>query len=417
MDKIPAHVQPRLKPWSDRRLENRRGAGPLCIIVIVTAVLAWHTMMLPERSPLLVVLVAVQIALFGLSYWIQPSWIPLALILALSMMGDCVFPQYSDYVMNAQLAALGLLAYWTNDIWAGLTLVVLSAYQWIWLIFNPYAQSDTLTVVLFIALFAVAALIGSIARHLVDRAYHQQQMMQEMRIGIRAMATDLHDAVSGSLTTAELLLQQCEVEAGTASAIVDPMWKECNRCIHAEIHNAEDNVKGIVDLLLAEYGESDEEKSQRQSICTMLEAYDMRMSAQGVDGRSALVTGGEGAGVLREHDMRMLCWLIDAIYEHIRQSHPDFYELSVTIDNAQASVMLMHTGNTAALTLPHIPWNKRLRVHIEAEKRKESAMVCITVRLHRLRQQTQQEATAHLLAKIQCAQKDIVQERKPSCPT
>lgn len=417
MDKIPAHVQPRLKPWSDRRLENRRGAGPLCIIVIVTAVLAWHTMMLSERSPLLVVLVAVQIALFGLSYWIQPSWIPLALILALSMMGDCVFPQYSDYVMNAQLAALGLLAYWTNDIWAGLTLVVLSAYQWIWLIFNPYAQSDTLTVVLFIALFAVAALIGSIARHLVDRAYHQQQMMQEMRIGIRAMATDLHDAVSGSLTTAELLLQQCEVEAGTASAIVDPMWKECNRCIHAEIHNAEDNVKGIVDLLLAEYGESDEEKSQRQSICTMLEAYDMRMSAQGIDGRSALVTGGEGAGVLREHDMRMLCWLIDAIYEHIRQSHPDFYELSVTIDNAQASVMLMHTGNTAALTLPHIPWNKRLRVHIEAEKRKESAMVCITVRLHRLRQQTQQEATAHLLAKIQCAQKDIVQERKPSCPT
>lgn len=417
MDKIPAHVQPRLKPWSDRRLENRRGAGPLCVIVIATAVLAWHTMMLPERSPLLVVLVAVQIALFGLSYWIQPSWIPLALILALSMMGDCVFPQYSDYVMNAQLAALGLLAYWTNDIWAGLTLVVLSAYQWIWLIFNPYAQSDTLTVVLFIALFAVAALIGSIARHLVDRAYHQQQMMQEMRIGIRAMATDLHDAVSGSLTTAELLLQQCEVEAGTASAIVDPMWKECNRCIHAEIHNAEDNVKGIVDLLLAEYGESDEEKSQRQSIRTMLDAHDEQKSEQGINGRSALVAGGEGAGVLREHDMRMLCWLIDAIYECIQQSHPDFYELSVTIDNAQASVMLMHTGNTAALTLPHIPWNKRLRVHVEAEKHKESAMVFVTVRLHRLRQQTQQEATAHLLAKIQCAQKDIVQERKPSCPT
>ena len=149
MDKIPAHVQPRLKSWSDWPLENRHGAGPLCVIVIATAVLAWHTMMLPERSPLLVVLVAVQIALFGLSYWIQPSWIPLALILALSMMGDCVFPQYSDYVMNAQLAALGLLAYWTNDIWAGLTLVVLSAYQWIWLIFNPYAQSDTLTVVLY----------------------------------------------------------------------------------------------------------------------------------------------------------------------------------------------------------------------------------------------------------------------------
>ncbi|MFR0603790.1 hypothetical protein ACLUVW_03160 [Bifidobacterium pseudolongum subsp. globosum] len=417
MDKIPAHVQPRLKSWSDWRLENRRGAGPLCIIVIVTAVLAWHTMMLPERSPLLVVLVAVQIALFGLSYWIQPSWIPLALILALSMMGDCVFPQYSDYVMNAQLAALGLLAYWTNDIWAGLTLVVLSAYQWIWLIFSPYAQSDTFTVVLFIALFAVAALIGSIARHLAERAYRQQQMMQAMRSGIRAMAMDLHDAVSGSLTTAELLLQQCEVEADITSAIADPMWKECNRCIHAEIHNAEDNVKGIVDLLLAEYGESDEEKAQHQSIRTMLDAHDEQMSEQGINGRSALVTGGEGAGVLREHDMRMLCWLIDAIYECIRQSHPDFYELSVTIDNAHASVMLMHTGNTAALALPHIPWNKRLRVHVEAEKRKESAMVCITVRLHRLRQQTQQEATAHLLAKIQCAQKDIVQEKKPSCPT
>ncbi len=374
-------------------------------------------MMLPERSPLLVVLVAVQIALFWLSYWIQPSWIPLVLILVLSMIGDCAFPQYSDYVMNAQLAALGLLAYWTNDLCAGLTLVVLSAYQWIWLTFSPYAQSDTFTVVLFIALFAVAALIGSIARHLVDRAYHQQQMMQAMRSGIRAMATDLHDAVSGSLTTAELLLQQCEVEAGTASAIVDPMWKERNRCIHAEIHNAEDNVKGIVDLLLAEYGESDEEKAQHQSIRTMLDAHDGQMSAQGIGGRSALVTGGEGAGVLREHDMRMLCWLIDAIYERIRQSYPDFYELSVTIDNAHASVMLMHTGNTAALTLPHIPWNKRLRVHVEAEKRKESAMVFITVRLHRLRQQTQQEATAHLLAKIQCAQKDIVQERKPSCPT
>ncbi len=244
MDKIPAHVQPRLKPWSDWRLENRRGAGPLCIIVIVTAVLAWHTMMLPERSSLLVALVAVQIALFGLSYWIQPFWIPLALILVLSMMGDCVFPQYSDYVMNAQLAALGLLAYWTNDICAGLTLIVLSAYQWIWLIFSPYAQSNTFTVVLFVALFAVAALIGSIARHLAERAYRQQQMMQAMRSGIRAMAMDLHDAVSGSLTTAELLLQQCEVEADITSAIADPMWKERNRCIHAEIHNAEDNVKG-----------------------------------------------------------------------------------------------------------------------------------------------------------------------------
>lgn len=417
MDKIPAHVQPRLKPWSDWRLENRRGAGPLCIIVIVTAVLAWHTMMLPERSSLLVALVAVQIALFGLSYWIQPFWIPLALILVLSMMGDCVFPQYSDYVMNAQLAALGLLAYWTNDICAGLTLIVLSAYQWIWLIFSPYAQSNTFTVVLFVALFAVAALIGSIARHLAERAYRQQQMMQAMRSGIRAMAMDLHDAVSGSLTTAELLLQQCEVEADITSAIADPMWKERNRCIHAEIHNAEDNVKGIVDLLLAEYGESDEERRQRQSIRTMLDAHDRQMSAQGINGHSALVAWGEGAGMLREHDMRMLCWLIDTIYEHIRRSRPDFYELSVTIDDARASVMLMHTGNTATLTLPHIPWNKRLRVHVEAEKREESAMVFITVRLHRLRQQTQQEATAHLLAKIQCAQKDIVQEREPSCPT
>lgn len=253
MDKIPAHVQPRLKSWSDWPLENRHGAGPVCVIVIATAVLAWHTMMLPERSPLLVVLIAVQIALFWLSYWIQPSWIPLVLILVLSMIGDCAFPQYSDYVMNAQLAALGLFSYWTDDICAGLTLVVLSAYQWIWLTFSSYAQSDTSTVVLFIALFAVVALIGSIARHLVERAYRQQQMMQAMRSGIRAMAMDLHDAVSGSLTTAELLLQQCEVEADIASAIADPMWKEHNRCIHAEIHNAEDSVKGIVDLLLAEF--------------------------------------------------------------------------------------------------------------------------------------------------------------------
>ena len=136
MDKIPAHVQPRLKSWSDWPLENRHGAGPVCVIVIVTAVLAWHTMMLPERSPLLVVLIAVQIALFWLSYWIQPSWIPLVLILVLSMIGDCAFPQYSDYVMNAQLAALGLFSYWTDDICAGLTLVVLSAYQWIWLTFS-----------------------------------------------------------------------------------------------------------------------------------------------------------------------------------------------------------------------------------------------------------------------------------------
>ncbi|MCI8753603.1 MAG: hypothetical protein HFJ39_01840 [Bifidobacterium pseudolongum] len=307
--------------------------------------------------------------------------------------------------MNAQLAVLGLFSYWTDDICAGLTLVVLSAYQWIWLTFSSYAQSDTSTVVLFIALFALVALIGSIARHLVERAYRQQQMMLAMRSGIRAMAMDLHDAVSGSLTTAELLLQQCEVEADIASAITDPMWKERNQCIHAEIHNAEDNVKGLVDLLLAEYGESDEEKAQRQSIRTMLDAHDEQKSEQGINGRSALVAGGEGAGVLREHDMRMLCWLIDAIYECIQQSHPDFYELSVTVDNAHASVMLMHTGNTAALALPHIPWNKRLRVHVEAEKHKESAMVFVTVRLHRLRQQTQQEATAHLLAKIQCVQK------------
>lgn len=409
MDAVPADLQPGLTAQSAWTTRDSRNIGAVCVIILAGVVMAWHTVMPRTPSLPVVAIVVMQIALFMLSYWIRASRnllvVTLAFILVLSMIGDCMFPQYSAYGMNAQLAAFGLLAYWTDDVCVALAFVALSAYQWIWLAVSSHAQGAVSSIILFIALYAVVGLACSGARHLMERVHRQQQTMLAMRVGICTTAMELHDAVSGSLTKAELLLRRCEGEGVSAAA------RDDYRQIHEEIGEAKDNVGGIVDLLLAEYGESDKERTQRRRIRAALDARDKAMAADGIDGRSVIVAAEQGFGTLRDDDMRALDQLIGGIYEQIRLTHPAWYELSITVGGTQVSIMQIQTGGPAP-TPPRIPWHRRLRVHATMEQGEAVAMMTVTMRLHHTKRPTQQEAAARMLAQIQRAQERTSRERK-----
>lgn len=247
-------LQIRLSVGRIRNLLHCAHPGLLMVLVTVSAVLLWQTFVIHRPTIPLGILVLAQIVAFGCTYRFPiPSLIVFAV---LSMAGDAFSPMYSSYALYSVLVAISLWSYFTNDPASAGAALLFSAYQLVWST-NTDTAAAPLTALLFSSMFILAALLGAALRRFVHHLQRQQQAVAQMRLQMLESAEELHDAVSGTLSNVDLMLQYRShtlLSAPTAADVEQIV--ELDEDIRTRLDQASQDVAQIVNMLFEQYGET-----------------------------------------------------------------------------------------------------------------------------------------------------------------
>lgn len=163
---------------------------------------------------------------------------------------------YSSYALYSVLVAVSLWSYFTNDPASAGAALLFSAYQLVWST-NTDTAAAPLTALLFSSMFILAALLGAALRRFVHHLQRQQQAIAQMRLQMLESAEELHDAVSGTLSNVDLMLQYRShtlLSAPTAADVEQIL--ELDEDIRTRLDQASQDVAQIVNMLFEQYGET-----------------------------------------------------------------------------------------------------------------------------------------------------------------
>lgn len=326
----------RLNSW--RRIAARiQRPGVLFIIITTSTVLIWRTFFMYSPSITLSALVVTQMLLLLCSYWF-----PIASAIfccALILVTDSISSYYSSYALYPLLAVLGLWAYRTNDAASVGATVMLSLYQlvWVW----KSQPADVHSVPLFVVMFCLTAALGAALRHGMDNLREQRLKLERMRISICRTANELHDAVSGELTQADLLLQEQELLPGMVPESSDrEKVLAVNHEVRQRLDTAASGVAEIVDLLLSQYGEQRTAGNDSDEIARLREQMacdDAVARGRGIQSFSnVLIETSIDRSVdfaVRRTRQNLRLFMHEVLLPHARK-----YEISVSISEGGASV-------------------------------------------------------------------------------
>lgn len=339
-------VQPRngtLLNWWHRVTAHIRRPGVLLVICLAAMVLAWRTFVLMRPSLVLSLLVLLQIMLLLCSYRFPiPALIMCCVTILLT---DVIEPRYSDYSLYAVLTVLGLWAYQTDIAATIAAIMILSAYQLIWSYI--FTGSDVVTTPLFGVTLILSAALGALLRSIVRRIHRQHRTIQRMHASICRAALDLHDAVSGNLTRADLVLQQQELSL-TSSFEQSRSILEQNHVVRSQLDEAAENVAHLVDLLLEQHGGNNVPAYDSMVIARLREQlaqYDQLAVSRKISAQSNCIIDPDAR--IDKHKQRVLHRKIQTLFENIILPYALQYEVSVYADSLSTSITCVMTCRTS----------------------------------------------------------------------
>ncbi|WP_133120913.1 hypothetical protein [Bifidobacterium anseris] len=109
----------------------------------------------------------------------------------------------------------------------------------------------------FSSMFMLAALLGAALRRFTHHLQRQRQAIAQMRLQMLKSAEELHDAVSGTLSNVDLMLQYRSHTLLSAPTTADvEQILELDEDIRTRLDQASQDVAQIVNMLFEQYGET-----------------------------------------------------------------------------------------------------------------------------------------------------------------